>query len=99
MGLFHEFKQFTIRGSALDMGVGVVLGAALSGFIDSLVRDILLPPVGLLISKMNIENLYISLNGRIYPSLEEAKEAGVVTINYGLIPLTICQVYPAYNGQ
>ncbi|SES90384.1 large conductance mechanosensitive channel [Oceanobacillus limi] len=84
MGLFHEFRQFTMRGSAIDMGVGVVLGAALSSFIDSLVRDILLPPVGLLYSKMNIENLYISLNGRTYSSLAEAQEAGVATINYGL---------------
>ncbi|MFD2655140.1 large conductance mechanosensitive channel protein MscL [Gracilibacillus thailandensis] len=84
MGLFHEFRQFTVRGSAVDMGVGVVLGAAFSSFVDSLVRDILLPPIGLLYSKMNIENLHISLSGKTYPSLTEAKEAGAITINYGL---------------
>ncbi|KAB8129169.1 large conductance mechanosensitive channel protein MscL [Gracilibacillus oryzae] len=84
MGLFHEFRQFTLRGSAIDMGVGVVLGAALSSFIDSLVRDILLPPIGLLYSRMNIENLYITLSGKTYASLTEAKEAGAITINYGM---------------
>ncbi|APC47007.1 large conductance mechanosensitive channel protein MscL [Virgibacillus halodenitrificans] len=84
MGLFKEFRQFTMRGSAIDMGVGMVLGAAFSGFIDSLVTDILLPPIGLLYSKMNFENLYVSLDGSSYPSLLAAKEAGAVTINYGL---------------
>ncbi|MYL46825.1 large conductance mechanosensitive channel protein MscL [Virgibacillus halodenitrificans] len=84
MGLFKEFRQFTTRGSAIDMGVGMVLGAAFSGFIDSLVTDILLPPIGLLYSKMNFENLYVSLDGSSYPSLLAAKEAGAVTINYGL---------------
>ncbi|MCG1027395.1 large conductance mechanosensitive channel protein MscL [Virgibacillus halodenitrificans] len=84
MGLFKEFRQFTMRGSAIDMGVGMVLGAAFSGFIDSLVTDILLPPIGLLYSKMNFENLYVSLDGSSYPSLIAAKEAGAVTINYGL---------------
>ncbi|SHG87827.1 MscL family protein [Ornithinibacillus halophilus] len=84
MGLFKEFRHFTMRGSAIDMGIGVVLGAALSSFIDSLVRDMLLPPIGLFISKMNIENLYISLSGRTFSSLAEAQEAGAVTINYGL---------------
>ncbi|RKQ28677.1 large conductance mechanosensitive channel protein MscL [Oceanobacillus halophilus] len=84
MGLINEFRQFMIKGSAVDMGVGVVLGAAFSGFIDSLVKDILLPPFGLLSSKLNFENMYISLNGKQYHSLAEAKEAGVATINYGL---------------
>lgn len=84
MGLMHEFKQFTLKGNAVDMGIGVVLGAAFSSFIDSLVKDILLPPIGMLYSKIDFENLYISLNGRTYPSLAAAKEAGAATINYGL---------------
>ncbi|MGI8316379.1 large conductance mechanosensitive channel protein MscL [Halobacillus mangrovi] len=84
MGLFREFREFTVRGSAVDMGVGMVLGAAFSGFIDSLVTDILLPPIGLLYSKMNFESLFISLTGDFYPSLSAAKEAGAATINYGL---------------
>src|SRR5699024_1263236 len=88
MGLFHEFRQFTVRGNAVDMGVGVVLGAAFSSFIESLVRDILLPPIGILNSKIDFENLYISLNGHTYPSLQAAKEAGAATINYGLFITT-----------
>src|SRR5699024_8597093 len=83
MGLFQEFRQFAIRGNAVDIGVGVVLGAAFSGFIDSLVKDILLPPIGLLYSKINFQDMYISLSGKTYPSLEKAKEAGAATINYG----------------
>ncbi|QAS52550.1 large conductance mechanosensitive channel protein MscL [Halobacillus litoralis] len=84
MGLLNEFKQFTVRGNAVDMGVGMVLGAAFSGFIDSLVTDILLPPVGVLYMKMNFENMFFSLDGTVYPSLSAAKEAGAATINYGL---------------
>lgn len=84
MGLLHEFKQFTLKSSAVDMGIGVVLGAAFSNFIDSLVKDMLLPPIGMLYSKINFESLYISLNGRTYPSLEAAQEAGAATINFGL---------------
>lgn len=84
MGLLHEFKQFAVRGNAVDMGVGMVLGAAFSGFIDSLVTDILLPPVGVLYTKMNFENMFLSLDGMYYPSLTAAKEAGAATINYGL---------------
>lgn len=84
MGLLHEFRQFTVKGNAVDMGVGVVLGAAFSGFIDSFVKDILLPPVGVFYSKIDFENLYISLNGHTYSSLQAAKEAGAATINYGL---------------
>lgn len=84
MGLLREFREFAVKGSAVDMGVGMVLGVAFSGFIDSLVTDILLPPVGLLYAKMNFDSLFISLSGTMYPSLTAAKEAGAATINYGL---------------
>nr|WP_254901657.1 large conductance mechanosensitive channel protein MscL [Thalassobacillus devorans] len=82
--LFHEFRQFAMRGSAAELGVALVLGAAFSGFIDSLVTDILLPPIGLILAKMNFSDLFISLSGGSYPSLAAAKEAGAATINYGL---------------
>ncbi|MCA0989515.1 large conductance mechanosensitive channel protein MscL [Guptibacillus algicola] len=84
MGLLHEFRQFAIRGSAADMGIGMVLGAAFSTFIDSLVTDIILPPIGLLLARINFSELYISLNGHYYSSLSEAREAGAATINYGV---------------
>ncbi|WP_153737391.1 large conductance mechanosensitive channel protein MscL [Aquibacillus halophilus] len=79
-----EFRQFVLKGSAADMGIGLVLGAAFSGLIDSFVSDVLLPPIGLLLHKMNFSNLFIVLGGTHYSSLKEAQEAGAATINYGL---------------
>lgn len=84
LSIFREFRQFAVRGNAVDIGVGVVLGAAFSSFIESFVKDMLLPPVGMLYTKLDFENLYISLSGQSYPSLQVAKEAGAATINYGL---------------
>ncbi|WP_079525363.1 large conductance mechanosensitive channel protein MscL [Halobacillus hunanensis] len=84
MRLLQEFREFAVRGNAVDMGVGVVLGAAFSGLIDSFVSDILLPPIGVILTKMNFENLYISLTGETFASLAEAKVAGAATINYGI---------------
>ncbi|TGB01945.1 large conductance mechanosensitive channel protein MscL [Halobacillus salinus] len=84
MNLFREFKEFTVRGSAVDIGVGMVVGAAFSALIDSLVTDVLLPPIGLVYARMNFEDLFISLSGDYYPSLAAAKEAGAATINYGV---------------
>jgi large conductance mechanosensitive channel len=73
-----------MRGSAAEIGVGLVLGAGFSKFIDSLVTDILLPPIGLVLTKVNLADLYINLSGGHYSSLSEAKEAGAATINYGM---------------
>ncbi|GAB4075131.1 large-conductance mechanosensitive channel protein MscL [Barrientosiimonas marina] len=87
MGLIRDFRQFVIRGSAVDMGVGVVLGVAFSGLINSLVKDILMPPIRFLYAKIGIQNMYISLTGDVYPSLEKAEEAGAITINYGLFTM------------
>ncbi|WP_181350429.1 large conductance mechanosensitive channel protein MscL [Thalassobacillus sp. CUG 92003] len=82
--MLKEFRLFAVKGSAADMGIGMVLGAAFSGLIDSLVSDILLPPVGLLLAKMNFSDLYIILGSEKYASLAAAKDAGAATINYGL---------------
>ncbi|UFT99687.1 large conductance mechanosensitive channel protein MscL [Radiobacillus kanasensis] len=84
MGILKEFRHFVVRGNAADMGIGMVLGAAFSSVIDSIVTDVLLPPIGLVLAKMNFSNLFISLNGEHYPSLSAAQEAGAATINYGL---------------
>lgn len=93
MGLFREFKQFVLRGSAVDMGVGIALGAALSGLVDSLVRDVLMTPIRMLYAAINIENLYFSLDGHTYSSLEAAKEAGAATINYGAFMSAIIRFF------
>ncbi|WP_237648701.1 large conductance mechanosensitive channel protein MscL [Sediminibacillus terrae] len=82
--ILKEFRQFILRGNAADMGIGMVLGAAFSSIVDSLVTDVLLPPIGLLLSQMNFSNLYIVLGSGRYDTLAEAQSAGAATINYGL---------------
>ncbi|CQR47119.1 Large-conductance mechanosensitive channel [Paraliobacillus sp. PM-2] len=84
IGLFREFRLFILKSSAAEVGIGLVLGAAFSNVIDSFVSDVLLPPVGVFLAKMNFSNLFITLGGAHYRSLQEAEEAGAATINYGL---------------
>ena len=79
-----DFKEFAVRGNVVDMGIGVVVGTAFVKIVDSLVSDIIMPPIGLVLGKVNFSNLYINLSGGHYRSLVEAKEAGAVTINYGV---------------
>lgn len=81
---FKNFREFAIRGNVVDMGIGVVVGTAFSKIVDSLVTDIIMPPIGLLLGKVNFSNLYINLSGGHYRTLIEAREAGAVTINYGV---------------
>ena len=82
--LMNEFKEFIMRGSVVDLAVGFIVGAAFSGVVASLVNDILMPPIGLLLGKVDFSNLFVSLTGQHYPSLASAKAAGAATINYGL---------------
>lgn len=81
--MLKEFREFVARGNVVDMAVGIIIGAAFGGVVTSLVNDIIMPPVGALLSGINFKDLYYSLNGTYYPSLEAAKAAGVPTINYG----------------
>ncbi|MGQ0549746.1 MAG: large conductance mechanosensitive channel protein MscL [Armatimonadota bacterium] len=82
--MLNEFKQFAMRGNVLDMAVGIIIGAAFGGIVTSLVSDIVMPPIGLLLAKVDFSNLFISLSGQPYASLKAAKEAGAATINYGI---------------
>lgn len=82
--MFKEFKEFAMRGNVLDMAVGIVIGAAFSRIITSFVEDILMPPMGLLLGKVDFSNLFWSLTGKPYESLAAAKAAGAATLNYGL---------------
>ena len=89
-----EFKTFAIRGNVVDMAIGVVIGAAFGKIIDSLVKDIIMPPLGWLMGKVDFTNLYTTLpdcDGKIlkYPSLEVAQKSGAVTINYGIFINTL----------
>lgn len=82
--MLKEFKEFAMRGSMLDLAIGIVLGAAFGRIITSLVNDILMPPIGLLLGGLDFTSLFISLRGGPYASIAAAKAAGAPTINYGI---------------
>jgi large conductance mechanosensitive channel len=82
--MFKDFKAFIMRGNVMDLAVGVIIGAAFGKIVSSFVTDILMPPLGLLLGKVDFTNLYISLSGQKFASLAEAQAAGAPTLNYGL---------------
>jgi large conductance mechanosensitive channel len=82
--MFKEFKKFALRGNVIDMAVGIIIGAAFTSVVNSLVNDILMPPIGLLVGNVDFSNMFISLDGQSYASLSAAKDAGAATLNYGL---------------
>lgn len=82
--MLKEFKEFAMRGNVLDMAVGIIIGAAFGKIVTSLVNDILMPPFGLVLGKMDFSNLFLNISGTSYPSLAAAKAAGAATINYGI---------------
>lgn len=85
MTLLQEFKAFAMRGNAIDLAVGVVIGAAFSGIVGSLVKDVLNPPLGMLLGGIDFADFYVVLKGGgPYPTLQAARDAGAVTLNYGL---------------
>lgn len=89
--MLEAFKKFVMRGSVLDLAVGIIIGGAFGKIVSSLVSDVIMPPIGLLLGKVNFANLFINLSGKPYDSLAAAKEAGAATINYGLFINTIIE--------
>jgi large conductance mechanosensitive channel len=87
--MLKEFRDFAMRGNVVDLAVGLIIGAAFGKIVTSLVNDILMPPLGLLLGKVDFSNLFINLSGQHYATLAEAKQAGAATINYGLFINTI----------
>lgn len=87
--MLKEFKEFAMKGNVVDLAVGLILGASFGGIITSLVNDIIMPPIGLLLGKVNFSNLFINLSATSYTALEDAKAAGAPTINYGLFVNTV----------
>jgi large conductance mechanosensitive channel len=81
--VLKEFKEFAMRGSVLDLAVGVIIGAAFGKVVSSLVEDVLMPPLGLLIGHVNFSDLFINLSGTHYATLAEAKAKSAATLNYG----------------
>ena len=82
--MLKEFKEFAMRGNVLDMAVGIIIGAAFGKIITSLVTDILMPPLGLVLGKVDFSNLFLNISGKSYDSLAAARAVGAATINYGI---------------
>lgn len=87
--MIKEFKEFAMRGNMIDLAVGLILGSAFGAIVTSLVNDIIMPPIGLILGKVDFINLFISLTGRDFPSVAAAKAAGAPTLNYGLFINTV----------
>jgi large conductance mechanosensitive channel len=84
MSMIKEFKEFAVQGSVMDLAIGIVIGAAFKSIVDSFVADILTPLIGLLTGGIDFTNRFITLGPGDFATLEEAKKAGVATLNYGL---------------
>lgn len=91
--MLKDFKEFIMRGNVVDMAVGIVIGASFGGIVKSLVDDVLMPPIGLLLGRVDFSNLYVVLREGLtpgpYAALAEAKKAGAVTLNVGLFANTV----------
>ncbi len=83
MSLAEDFKKFAMRGNVIDMAVGVIIGGAFGKIVTSVVNDIFMPPLGMLMGNVDFSNLFISLNGKEYATLEAAKKAGAPVLAYG----------------
>ena len=81
--MFKEFKEFAMRGSVLDLAVGVIIGAAFGKIVSSFVEDIIMPPIGRLLGHVDFSSLFINLSDKTYDTLAAAKAAGAPTLNYG----------------
>jgi large conductance mechanosensitive channel len=81
--MLKEFKEFAMRGNVIDMAVGIIIGGAFGKIVTSVVNDLIMPPIGLVLGRVNFNDLFLSLDRKTYPSLAAAKAAGAPTINYG----------------
>lgn len=82
--MFEEFRKFIMRGNVIDLAVGIIIGGAFTSIVNSLVNDIIMPPIGLILGGVDFSEIYINLSGGEYASLAAAQEAGAATINIGL---------------
>ena len=87
--MWKEFREFAVKGNAVDLAIGVVIGAAFGAIVGSLVNDLIMPPVGKLLGGADFSNLFLVLGGGTFPSLKAAKDAGAATLNYGLFLNTV----------
>jgi large conductance mechanosensitive channel len=89
--MWKEFRDFAARGNVIDLAVAVIIGAAFGKIITSLVNDIVMPPIGMALGRVDFKNLFFALNGQQYASLADAQKAGAPTINYGIFLNTILE--------
>jgi large conductance mechanosensitive channel len=86
--MLKEFREFAMRGNVVDMAVGIIIGAAFGRIVDSMVKDVLMPPIGLLLGRVDFANLFLVIRPGAtpgpYPTVEAAQSAGAVTVNYGI---------------
>ena len=87
--MLKEFKEFAMRGNVVDLAVGVIIGAAFGKIVSSLVEDVLMPPIGRLLGRVDFSGLFINLGDKTYETLTAAKAAGAPTLNYGIFLNTI----------
>ena len=87
--MLKEFKEFAMRGNVVDLAVGVIIGAAFGKIVSSLVEDVLMPPIGRLLGRVDFSGLFMSLDGKSYETLKLAKEASAPTLNYGIFFNTV----------
>jgi len=89
--MYKEFKEFIMRGNVMDMAVGIIIGGAFGKIVNSLVADVVMPPIGLLLGKVNFSNLFINLSGNTYTTLDEATKAGAPVLKYGVFINTVIE--------
>ena len=88
-GLLKEFKEFAVKGNVVDMAVGIIIGAAFGTIVKSLVSDVIMPPIGILMGGVDFADFFITLSAGDFATLEAAKKAGAVTLNYGMFINTV----------
>jgi large conductance mechanosensitive channel len=81
--MLKDFKEFAMRGNVIDLAVGVIIGAAFGAIVTSLVNDVIMPPIGLILGKVDFKELFVSLNGTAYATLADAKKGAAPVIAYG----------------
>ena len=91
--MWSEFKEFALKGDVMDLAVGVIIGAAFGKIVNSLVNDIVMPPIGFLLGRTDFANLFIALSSHSYPTVAAAKAAGVPTLNVGLFLQTVMEFF------
>jgi large conductance mechanosensitive channel len=91
MSMMKEFREFAARGNVVDLAVGVIIGAAFGKIVTSLVNDIVMPPIGMVIGRVDFKSMFVPLNGQHYATLADAQKATAPTINYGIFLNTVLE--------